>query len=632
MTKPIAPTARPLRRSLAPWLALLALLLVVTAAGAKGGPSPIECVLLTWDGAQAAHTQRLVEAGTLPRLAGLAATGARARWSQTAFPSKTAVGHAALFTGSFPETDGIVANQVPRGPDACHDVLDLVSGFDPAQLTAETFWQAAARQGKRTLVLYAPEVAAGLGGKTDALAGRLYRIDGYGSPASEYEIIDPSRVQPDPQPWPLLPRHEGSPHAFTFRIGETPIFGVVLDTVLDGRAASDTILLSTDHARTVTLSPSSAPAYTPPLVVRHRGDVAGVHFQLLSLGPDAGAFRLLRTSTAIERVNGSPIDAAYVRETGGFVGNGPSYMYRRGLLGPPFYEGGDGTAEARYLAAVRLICDTFGRKARYWVAKVHPQIVVAYLPYPDEALHTWLGVAERGGHGPQAWTCLETVFGLCDDFLGVFLDQANARTIVALASDHGMAGVDREFHPNAVLRDAGLLAVDAQGRPDLARTQILYGYEDGTFLRINRACYAHGVVTSEHEKEVLEKAVVALTAARDPDTGGAIVTGFYYPTVDSATFGIGGRRCGDVYLDLAPGLTFSASPKGPVVTRLPQPQGVHMFNPLRDDMHAIFYARGPGVPAGAVLAPVRIIQIVPTLCRLLGISPPLQAVGRPFDG
>lgn len=625
MTVPFVPPSRP--RAL--WLTLLFLLLVVGPARAKGDPT-IECILLTWDGAQAAHTQRLVEAGRLPRLAGLAATGARARWSQTAFPSKTAVGHAALFTGCYPDTDGIVANLVPRGPDACHDVLDLTSGFDPAALTAETFWQAAARQGKRTLVLYAPEVAAGLGSKTDPLASRLCRVDGYGSPASDYEIIDPSRVQPDPRPWPSLPRHEGSPRAFTFRVGDTPIFGVALDTTLDGRASPDSVLLSTNHKQAVTLTPSSAPAYSPALVVTHEGHVAGVHFQLLSLGPHPGAFSLLRTSTAIERVNGKPVDAAYVRETGGFVGNGPSYLYRRGVLGKPFYEGGDGTAEARYLAAVRLVTDTFSRKAHFWVASVHPHVVVAYLPYPDEALHTWLGIAELGGHGPQAWTYLETIFGLCDGFLGVFLDMANARTIVALASDHGMAGVDREFHPNAVLRDVGLLAVDEKGRPDLARTQILYGYEDGTFLRINRARYEHGIVPPEQEGEVLQKAVAALTTVRDPDTGEAVVTGFYYPSVDRATFGIGGSRCGDVYLDLAPRFTFSPSPTGPAVARLAPPQGTHMFNPLRDDMHAIFYARGPGVATGAVLAPVRIIQIVPTLCRLLGISPPLQASGQPL--
>ena len=85
-----------------------------------------------------------------------------------------------------------------------------------------------------------------------------------------------------------------------------------------------------------------------------------------------------------------------------------------------------------------------------------------------------------------------------------------------------------------------------------------------------------------------------------------------------------------MYLDLAPGTSFHPSPWGLPVVRLAHPQGVHVFNPLREDMHAIFYARGPGIPVGRVLPPVRSIQIVPTLCRMLGIPPPQQAQGQPI--
>ena len=44
-------------------------------------------------------------------------------------------------------------------------------------------------------------------------------------------------------------------------------------------------------------------------------------------------------------------------------------------------------------------------------------------------------------------------------------------------------------------------------------------------------------------------------------------------------------------------------------------------------MKAAFAIAGPGVAAGADLGPIQQVDIAPTLCLLLGIEPPAQAVG-----
>jgi arylsulfatase A-like enzyme len=48
-------------------------------------------------------------------------------------------------------------------------------------------------------------------------------------------------------------------------------------------------------------------------------------------------------------------------------------------------------------------------------------------------------------------------------------------------------------------------------------------------------------------------------------------------------------------------------------------------------MHAIFYAAGPGIRPGARPGEVRLIDVAPTLARLLGLPVPPQATGRVIE-
>ena len=55
---------------------------------------------------------------------------------------------------------------------------------------------------------------------------------------------------------------------------------------------------------------------------------------------------------------------------------------------------------------------------------------------------------------------------------------------------------------------------------------------------------------------------------------------------------------------------------------------MHGYAPEHPDMAGIFLAIGRGVPAGARLDAVRMIDVAPTVARLLGIEPPRSAEGR----
>ena len=62
------------------------------------------------------------------------------------------------------------------------------------------------------------------------------------------------------------------------------------------------------------------------------------------------------------------------------------------------------------------------------------------------------------------------------------------------------------------------------------------------------------------------------------------------------------------------------------------PYGAHILDPARQEMQALFALAGPGVKAGADLGVIRHVDVAPTLCELLGLEPPAQAVGHVLAG
>ena len=149
-----------------------------------------------------------------------------------------------------------------------------------------------------------------------------------------------------------------------------------------------------------------------------------------------------------------------------------SWRYERRRAGPHPGQGrrrhgraalpGDGGAGRRGRSP-RLTDFAFDRTA--W------DLLLAYLPYPDEALHTWLGVLDPGvpGHDPalaaRLRPFLDESLRMVDGFVGPPGRPGRRRTWCwPWRTDHGMQGVSRGVRPNVALAAAGLLALDAAGR------------------------------------------------------------------------------------------------------------------------------------------------------------------------
>jgi predicted AlkP superfamily pyrophosphatase or phosphodiesterase len=607
----------------------------------------VKGVLVSLDGAGAALMDDAVARGLMPALARLRARGATAAGSAGNLPQKTAAAHAALFTGSWADRSGIAGNVMSM---AGASVAEQADGYSSTGLRAEPIWVSVARQGLRASVASAPQSFPFEPYLEERRFGRsfgqsLTLFDGYGSLRASPRALGADALRPRPPSGWLgaLPAHAGPALEVSFEVAGASVDGLLYDDPEDAAAGFDSLLVTLDKdvSAGVVLKPEPARGADAgafrSLRLRAGGGEAALFLRLYELAPDASRLLLLQMPPHVLRASLPSLEGAAFAATGGFLGNGASWLYAEGRLGPPLDQGGDGSAERRYLESVALVIRQFGRLADFAALRTAPDLLVAYLPYPDEAEHVWGGFLDPGlpSHDPALAARLrpyhDEVMRAVDGYLARLVENAGPDAVIAVAADHGQRGVDRVFRPNVALREAGLLELLPEGGLDLARSRVVYHEGNSGFLLVNTQARG-GPVAPDAEAEVRRAAAAALVAARDSESNRPLLAGAvdaHAARVGEAASGLGGPAGGDLYLDPAPGVLLSAALSGPR-SGAARPRGDHLGGVFVRDAQAAFSIAGPGV-AAKPLGLVRQIQIAPTLCALLGIDPPAQAEGRPIE-
>ncbi len=625
--------------------ALASLLLPPTYIGPK-------MVVISWDGAPAYVIERLVKEGKLPHVARLASEGVHAKSVVPAFPSKTAVGHAAIFTGAWGDVNGITNNSVPLTPVSNHTILETRSGFDSRSLTAEPVYITLAKAGWKVAALSVTQGhPADPHIETLTKAGardRYVQYSGFESELSPAQMIREGAFDATPKAWTRAPRANGTPKTFTFKVADTSFYGMALDSPDDPKVGLDTVVIRRDQNQPVgeiTIKPLEAANPSGPLAstkdtawsrhqrIRSGQREANTSFRLFELAADGSKMALYtRKASALPGANTPEQLADYLENYPGFHDDafGP---YERGLFGKPFHEGGDGTAEARLLDVVQSDCDYLAAGVGFALRAYEPDALFTYTPMSDSAGHTWMGFLDPDVEGTEPrvrefyWRCYERVFQMQDRWLGEMLAMVPNETVVTLVSDHGMEGVSAYAQVNTILERAGLLAFDASGRLDLTKTQVCAPPWADFGLVVNTTDRKGGIVPEAEKMTVLRKATAALLAARD-DQGRAIVTAVLEAT-QLQGLGIGGAAGADAFMDFALGLYPSTRRSEKFVEPMGDPGGVHGFLPYRTKMHTIWYARGAGLARGVTVPMVRQVDLMATLAAALGFPVPPQAVGVP---
>ena len=597
------------------------------------GQSAPKAIVFAWDGTVPSFVHEMLRQSKLPNLAKLIEGGAFADDATAVFPSLTAPGFASLLTGASPRTTGITGLRVPRTPRNEFTVLESAAGFNPALQRAETIFTAAERAGRKVVVLHVPFVGE--------KSRRGVYLQGYSGTTARDGVVHGRNTTPRAAAsWFNLPASEAPQLELTFTIGASSLFALLIDDPADPQKGYDTLLVaSARDGREVkaVLKPGSAGPggdllWSRPIAVNTgAGQVANTYLRLFELKLDGSDLFLYYTRPMRQAVSHPKLVEGTNPTVRAFIGNGAWQWYRQGTFGRTIPNGGDGTAEARYLETIAQVQHQLTETSRWVLEQLPWDIFFAYTPYPDEAEHLWRGYLDPGLPGFRAELAdrlrplLERVYRSSDELLGFLMERRPENTVLALISDHGMEGTNKVLYLNKVLQQAGLLALDAQGRVDLAKTKVIYPAIENGYLLINSTERKSGIVTVEERPELVRRIRELLLAVRDD--GRQVVTGVDDPQSDDAAPGIGGESGGDLYLDLLPGYRLDGKLNATEVIASQEPHGVHGFNPMRASMRTIMVFNGPGIKTGERLRDARLVDFAPTLAKLLNIPAPIDAIG-----
>ena len=617
---------------------------------------PPHLLVVSWDGTPDWVIDRLLAEGRMPNLATMAARGVRVRHSVTATPSKTAVGHAALWTGCWPAVNGVVNNEVPLAVDGSSSVLEHRRGFDADVLTAEPLFLTAALAGREVVVLSAthsapPEPHLAALDRAGVSRDLLTVFSGFEHRLAAGRLYDADDLAPVGEGWSDTPPHVGERRELVLQAAESTFYALLYDDPADPTNGFDRVLVRADgrgtggpqailHPRAA--DPLKAEGWSPFFSVRRLAQEGQTQFRLFELAPDGSRLALYQWKASSLEGNYTPERRTAYQRVYAFHDDA-FWRYGTHRLGPTLMEGGDGMAEQRLLEIVARDTDLLIAGSRLALEQWGPEVLFHYSPMSDSAGHMWMGTLdpESPAHDPELaarlWPYYIGVFEHLDRWLGELLALAGEETVVALVTDHGMAGTGIEIHLNRVLEKAGLLHRSPSGGIDLARTPILAA-EGELFLRLNDQRWAGGLAMTAAERlRALDAAEAALLAVRDPATDRPVIRQIVRPdrfsAEEAARWGISCRRCGDLYLDPAPGYYPRNDLATSVLTRHVQSwgQGNHGFFPERRTMHGIAFFAGPGLRRGVEIPPIRHIDIAPTLAQLIGIPAPAQATGRVLE-
>jgi predicted AlkP superfamily pyrophosphatase or phosphodiesterase len=243
----------------------------------------------------------------------------------------------------------------------------------------------------------------------------------------------------------------------------------------------------------------------------------------------------------------------------------------------------------------------------YVLREKKPALALMYFADLDTEEH------RSGPASPEVFATLEGI----DAQLGRLVEATVAAhtyetTTFLVVSDHGFLPVSTETRPAAWLAHEGLITRGAGGRVTDWQAQV---------LPAGGSC---GIVLRDPKDAALVARVDAVLTrlAADPANGIAKVDR------EAELVRLGGYGEATFALEAARSFEFVPGIDDPPV-RPSGHKGTHGYSPEIPEMHASFIAAGPGIHRGPPLPLVRMIDLAPTVARILHLDLP-NAEGRPI--
>lgn len=251
--------------------------------------------------------------------------------------------------------------------------------------------------------------------------------------------------------------------------------------------------------------------------------------------------------------------------------------------------------------------------ACHLIRKRKPNLLLVHLLNVDYVHHT-LGPQTSAGYTANAYAdmCLARILAALDD-AGI---RQQATLIVV--SDHGFMSTPKAIRPNVVLRQAGLLSVDA-GKLSEARVHVV---PEGGIGLVYCTHPGEAAADAEKFKEMFlgQEGVADVLLPSQYDQ-----VGLQHPREY--------RQSPDAILVAAEGYSVSGTIKGDTLvssnTEAGAPIGSHGFLSSLPRMKAMCILSGAGIRQGGHLETIENIDVAPTVAKLLELDYP-NADGKPL--
>lgn len=220
---------------------------------------------------------------------------------------------------------------------------------------------------------------------------------------------------------------------------------------------------------------------------------------------------------------------------------------------------------------------------------------------------TSFSIAQRrfGLLSEQSKSALELIDGLVGKIM-IAIEQAKLtnETTFLVISDHGASKVEREFRPNVLLAKKEFLTTDSQG--DVKSWKAIaqsFGGSAAIFLKNPQDEALAGEV---------EKLFTELQEKSDDNP-------LWRITVRRDASRLGADHRPAFYLDAAPSFQISARATGSTISKT-EDRAANGYLPSRAEMRASLIISGKGIKTGRRIEYARMIDIAPTIARLLGLE------------
>lgn len=592
----------------------------------------------------------------------------------TTFPPLTAAAWGAITSGAGPGTAAIPSLMVhkPGEPlDKWH------TSFCKHILEAETLWEAAAKAGKKTLLVNWPvtwplgvengiQLAASLNPPFRYFYMPLWDIASsaiFSTNVERCNQIAGRSIHVKPQAaenWANLPSYSRVPLEVSIDVPPTYAKGVQYHVLLlDSKESKyDQVIISRSkdaNEAVAKLKPGEKSGWINETFTDSEGKFqrGRFYFYLVKL-ESSDSFKLYQSAinTAEEITIPPELTKELDEAAGPYIEVDDPWAYMDGWIDIDFY-----------LDQLTAQNDWWEKATCYGLSKINWDMAFSWVGTIDHIQHVlYGGIDPKSCHydadeAPKIMEHVRRVYSEVDARIGRILEQVDlSETLICLVSDHGFSSLERNPYIKHHLAKAGLLSFDLDTKTgamkvDWSKTKCFPLEPGHAHIFVNlKGRDPQGIVAPEDYEKVQEEIIDVLLSLRDPVTGRHVVATAIRKQ-EAGTLGVfenqGYNRVGDVLFALKP--QYMANPfVYPVAVKyrdgteryIPNPEdfepaelhrnftGVHLSLPSLKEMHASVVLAGDLIPNMRRKNPINIIDLAPTLAYLLGTPTPKDAEGN----